>query len=215
MGIYQLTCNTCNLSYVRQMSRNLKIRIQEHIRYIRSNNPHSVFPQHILKNQHEYGQMSSIMTFLKPLSSPRMLISYKKYYIQTLHLEGKLILEKYPGEPNLLFQMAINPQPPHTTWKDQSCLSLQPWHYSTLTTPILQHTANQGMYNFRFIILINTNNTLNYQSTNETHYTQENTMITTHKGSQLLILIEAHYQLQPSDKELHTEHTPLSTIILH
>jgi len=77
----------------------------------------------------------------------------------------------------------------------------------------------QGMYNFRFTILINTNNTSNYQSTNETHYTQENTTITMHKGSQLLKLklklIETCYQLQPSDKKLHTKHTPLRTIILH
>jgi len=94
--------------------------------------------------------------------------------------------------------------------------SLQPGHYSSLPVPNLQPTANQGMYNFRFTILINTNDTLNYQSTNETHYTQENTTITTHKGSQLLKLqlTETRYQLQPSDKELHTEHTPLKTIIL-
>ena len=51
----------------------------------------------------------------------------------------------------------------------------------------------------------------NLLSTNETHYTQENTTITTHKRSQLLILIETRYQLQPSDKELYTEHIPLST----
>ena len=67
---------------------------------------------------------------------------------------------------------------------------------------------------WRITVLINTNNTSNYQSTNETHYTQENTTITTHKGSQLLILIETSYQLQPSDKELHTEHAPRRTIIL-
>ena len=79
----------------------------------------------------------------------------------------------------------------------------------------LQPTTNQGMYNFRFTILINTNNTSNYESTNETHHTQENTSITTHKGSQLLIFIETRYQLQPSNKELHTEHTPLRDIILH
>ena len=39
--------------------------------------------------------------------------------------------------------------------------------------------------------------------------------ITTHKGSQLLKLIETRYQVQPSDKELHTEHTLLRTTILH
>jgi len=40
-GIYQLTCNTCHLSYVGQKSRSLNIRFQEHIRYIRNNNPQS------------------------------------------------------------------------------------------------------------------------------------------------------------------------------
>ena len=60
-----------------------------------------------------------------------------------------------------------------------------------------------------YTILINTKNTSNYRSTNETHYTQENTTITTHKGSKLLILTETRYQLQQSDKELHTKHTRL------
>jgi hypothetical protein len=52
-GIYQLTRNSCNLSYVGQTSRSLKIRFQEHIRYIRNNNPQSTYAQHILHNQHE------------------------------------------------------------------------------------------------------------------------------------------------------------------
>jgi len=34
--------NKCNLSYVGQTSRRLKIRYQEHIRYIRSKNPVSI-----------------------------------------------------------------------------------------------------------------------------------------------------------------------------
>ena len=49
----------------------------------------------------------------------------------------------------------------------------------------------------------------------KTHHTQRNTTITTHKGSQLIKLIETRYQVQMSDKELHTEHIPLRTIILH
>jgi len=113
-GIYQLTCNTCNLSYVGQTSRNLKIRFQEHIRYIRSNSPQSAFAQHILQNQHKYGQMNSIMTLLKPFSNLSMLIPYEQHYIQTLHREGKLMPEQYPGEINSLFQTAIYPQPTHT-----------------------------------------------------------------------------------------------------
>jgi len=130
------------------------------------------------------------------LSSPGMLIPYEQYYIQTLHREGKLIPEQNPGEINPLFQTVINPQPPHTTWKDQLRFSLQPRHHSSPTTPNLQHTANQGMYNFRFTILMNTSNTSNYQSTNETRYTQETITITMHKRSQMLISTETHYQLQ-------------------
>jgi len=85
-------------------------------------------------------------------------------------------------------------------------LSLQPGHYTKLTAPNLQPTANQGMYNFKFTILINTNNISNCQSTNEKHYTQENTTITTHKGSQLLILMETRYQLQPTTKYITKNH---------
>ena len=46
------------------------------------------------------------------------------------------------------------------------------------------------------------------------HHTQQNTTITTQR-SQQLILTETRYQVQPSDKEVHTEHTPLRIIILH
>jgi len=87
----------------------------KHIRYITNNNPQSAYAQHILQNQHEYGQMNSIITLLKPLKNPSMLIPYEQYYIETLYQEGKLIPEQSPGEINPLFQTVINPQPPHTT----------------------------------------------------------------------------------------------------
>jgi len=76
-GIYQIKCNICGRSYVGQTSRSLNIRFQEHIRYIRNNNPQSAYAQHILQNQHEYGQMNSIMTLLKPLNNPNLLILYE------------------------------------------------------------------------------------------------------------------------------------------
>ena len=59
--------------------------------------------------------MNSIVTLLKPLNNPNMLIPYEQYYIQTLYREGKLIPEQSPGEINPLFQMVINPKPSHTT----------------------------------------------------------------------------------------------------
>jgi inhibitor of KinA sporulation pathway (predicted exonuclease) len=40
-GIHKITCNTCHKAYVGQTSRNLKSRYQEHIRYIKKNDPRS------------------------------------------------------------------------------------------------------------------------------------------------------------------------------
>ena len=65
--IYQLKCNTCNLSYIGQTSRNLKTRYNEHVRYIKNNNPQSAYAHHILNNRHEFGTIESTMTLLKPL----------------------------------------------------------------------------------------------------------------------------------------------------
>ena len=53
------------------------------------------------------------MTLLKPLKHENMLIPYEKFHIQSLHQAGKLIPQQYLGEPNPLFQMAID-HPPYT-----------------------------------------------------------------------------------------------------
>ena len=66
--------DTCGRSYVGQTSRSLNVRFQEHVRYIRNNNPQSAYAQHILQNQHEYGQMNSILTHLKPLNNPMLTV---------------------------------------------------------------------------------------------------------------------------------------------
>ena len=52
-GIYKPTCNTCQISYTGKTSRYLKQRYQEHIRYIRHNEPQSAYKLHILNNKHE------------------------------------------------------------------------------------------------------------------------------------------------------------------
>jgi hypothetical protein len=38
-GTYKIQCNTCYRSYIGQTKRSLKLRYQEHIRYIKNNNP--------------------------------------------------------------------------------------------------------------------------------------------------------------------------------
>ena len=65
-GIYALTCKTCNHKYIGQTSRDLNKRFQEHVRYIKKNNPQSAFAQHILHNRHEYGTIEEIMKLVDP-----------------------------------------------------------------------------------------------------------------------------------------------------
>ena len=107
-GIYKLTCNTCKLAYVGQTSRSLKLRLQEHIRYIRYNNPQSAYAQHILQNRHEYGPIDHLMTILKSLNDTTLLTPYEQYFIQILYQKGQLIPEQPPGERSPLIQLAID-----------------------------------------------------------------------------------------------------------
>jgi hypothetical protein len=100
-GVYKLTCK---LAYIGQTSRNLKQKYQEHIRYIRNNDPQSAYAQHILKHQHEYEPITDIMTLLKSEQKTSMLIPYEQLYIQTYHHNGQLIPEQSTGDINHLIQ---------------------------------------------------------------------------------------------------------------
>ena len=112
-GIYSLSCVTCNKEYVGQTSRSLRLRYKEHERYIKYNNPQSVYAIHIL-NKHEYGPIEKTMSLLQPLQNTSLLIPYEHFFIQSLHKAGKLISEQTPYEPNPLLQLAINPYLPPT-----------------------------------------------------------------------------------------------------
>jgi hypothetical protein len=84
-GICTLTCKTCKRTYIGQTSRDLKQRYQEHIRYVKSNNPQSAFALHILNNRHEYGTINEIMTLLKAIKHAPSLIPYEQLFIQAHH----------------------------------------------------------------------------------------------------------------------------------
>jgi hypothetical protein len=113
-GVYKLICNTCKLAYIEQTSRNLKLRYQEHTQYIRHNNPHSAYAQHILQNRHEYGPITDTMKLLKSEQNTNMLIPYEQLYIQTYHQVGHLIPEQNTGEYNPLLQLITDTLPTPT-----------------------------------------------------------------------------------------------------
>ena len=108
LKIYKLTCKTCKRAYIGQTSRNLRQWYQEHIRYVKNNDPQSAFAQHILNNQHEYGTINEIMKLLKPINYTSMLISYEQFFIQSHYQHGQLITEQNPGKQNPLIQLGID-----------------------------------------------------------------------------------------------------------
>jgi hypothetical protein len=72
--------NTCQKSYVGQTNNNLKSRFQKHIRYIKSNNPHSSYALHILNSRHEYGSINDTMTLIKQVNNPSLLLPWEQMY---------------------------------------------------------------------------------------------------------------------------------------
>jgi hypothetical protein len=72
-GIYRLQCKTCNKSYVGQSGRSTAIRYREHIRYIRTNIPVSVYALHIINNRHEYGSLEHTTQLLQVCGEGKMM----------------------------------------------------------------------------------------------------------------------------------------------
>jgi len=64
-GIYKLTCNISQMSYIGQTSRSLKHRYQKRIKYIRHNELQSACALLFLNNKHKYGPINDTMTLLK------------------------------------------------------------------------------------------------------------------------------------------------------
>ena len=72
-SVYNLVCHTCNIAYVGQTGRCLSARFNEHIRYIKSNNPKSAYAIHILNHRHEYDPIDTTMDLLKPCEKGKRL----------------------------------------------------------------------------------------------------------------------------------------------
>jgi len=130
--------HTYKLTY----TESLQPQIPQHISHpstLMSTNwrpPQSAYALHILQNQHEYGQMNSTMTLLKPRNNPSLILPYVQYYIQSLHQEDKLIPEQSPGETNPLSKWSLIPNPhiPHEQASSASACIWIPHHHSQNTT---------------------------------------------------------------------------------
>jgi hypothetical protein len=73
-------CITCHRAHIGQTKLSLKLRYQEHIQYIRNNNPQSAYALHILNNRHEYGPMHNTMGTFKTDKKTNFLIPYEQIH---------------------------------------------------------------------------------------------------------------------------------------
>jgi hypothetical protein len=81
----------------------LKLRFQEHTRYIKHNEPQSAYALHILKCKHEYGTIRDTMSLLKHMDKPSLLLPYEQMYIQLFQHNNRLIQEQRRNEQNPMF----------------------------------------------------------------------------------------------------------------
>jgi hypothetical protein len=107
-GVYKIICNTCQKSYVGQTNWNVKARFQEHISYIKNNNPCSAYALHILITRHEYGSINDTITLIKQVHNPSLWLPYEQMYIQSFHHNNELIPEQHTNEKNPMFQLLHN-----------------------------------------------------------------------------------------------------------
>ena len=91
-GVYKTECKTCNKAYIGQTSRDITQRYREHIRYIRNNDHQSAYAEHILRNVHEYGNLTETI-LLKSINKISLHIPYEQLLIQTFYQNGNLIQE--------------------------------------------------------------------------------------------------------------------------
>jgi hypothetical protein len=96
-GLCGIKCNTCHKTFVGQTNRNLKSRYQEHIPYIKNNDPRSAYALHILNNGHEYGNINDTMTLLKKINTQALLLPSEQMCMQSLHHNTELIPEQHPN----------------------------------------------------------------------------------------------------------------------
>jgi hypothetical protein len=108
-GIYKISCASCDRAYVGQSGRAIRTRYNEHIPYIRNNNPESAFSQHILNTSHNIGPSSQTLQLLKSCPKGKLMNSWEKFYIQQFKQQSKLVSEQYQPDPNPLYTLSYHP----------------------------------------------------------------------------------------------------------
>jgi hypothetical protein len=106
-GVYRLKCHDCPGNYVGQTSRSFKIRYNEHLQAIRSNNAKSGYAQHILNTQHSFGNLEDTVHVLNTQHKGPYLNTLEKYHIYKTNRTGCLLHDIYSDTYNPIFELLI------------------------------------------------------------------------------------------------------------
>jgi hypothetical protein len=107
-GIYELTCATCNRSYVEQTSRTWKQRYQENLKYIKQNDPQSTYALHVLNSSSEFGPIINTMPVHKRINEGPLLRPFKQLYIRSQFYHSKHVWKQNTEERNPMHQLIFD-----------------------------------------------------------------------------------------------------------
>jgi hypothetical protein len=101
-GIYQVSCTSCDLSYIGQTRRNIKTRFKEHMAHFKYNRPEkSSIAQHMIETGHEITENN--LKLLKETPN-HLLDAYESLYIHK-YRENSLNSDKGPIPHSSLFKI--------------------------------------------------------------------------------------------------------------
>jgi hypothetical protein len=111
IGIYQLTCPTCNKKYIGQTGKQFRIRFQEHFRDFKYGNGKSRFSAHLLENKNSFGPIDNIMETLHTTGKGRMMDTLERFYIFRETKINNQISDKLAIKPNVIFETIVQKDP--------------------------------------------------------------------------------------------------------
>ncbi len=102
-GMYQLTCIDCNMKYVGQRGRPLRVRYREHFRDFKFGNGNSKFAQNLIEHKHSIGPIDKITHTFHFVNKGSMLDTLEKDHIYRITNLGSQINDRNTVVHNILF----------------------------------------------------------------------------------------------------------------
>ena len=101
--MYQLTCIDCNMKYVGQRGRPLRVRYREHFRDFKFGNGNSKFAQNLIEHKHSIGPIDKITHTFHFVNKGSMLDTLEKDHIYRITNLGSQINDRNTVVHNILF----------------------------------------------------------------------------------------------------------------